>query len=167
MSQLFNRYATPLTTGLFLVSLMSGIALFFHIGLGGFHPMHEWLSMVLILPFVLHIWRNWRPFIAYFRHAPMLMALALSVLSAGWFLLPSDDEGRRGGPPQFAFAHLVLQSSPAELAPVLNTTPETLIAQLAAQGIPAAADQSLIEAASTAGKTEADLYPALSVSPGR
>ena len=32
MSQLFHRYATPLITGLFLVSLISGLALFWGIG---------------------------------------------------------------------------------------------------------------------------------------
>ncbi len=46
---MFSRYATPFITGLFLVSLISGIALFFHVGPGGFHGMHEWLSMLLIL----------------------------------------------------------------------------------------------------------------------
>ena len=64
MPTLFKTYATPLTTGLFLASLISGIALFFHIGPSGFHGMHEILSMVLILPFVLHLWRNWRPMVS-------------------------------------------------------------------------------------------------------
>ena len=67
MSKILSKYATPFTTGLFLVSLISGIALFFHFGPSAFHGMHEWLSMVLILPFVLHIWKNWRPFVCYFK----------------------------------------------------------------------------------------------------
>ena len=50
MPPVLYRYATPLITGLFLVSLISGLALFLHIGPGGLHPMHEWLSLVLILP---------------------------------------------------------------------------------------------------------------------
>jgi hypothetical protein len=62
MPSILSRYATPLITGLFIVSLVSGVALFFHLGSAWFHSMHEWLSMVLILPFVLHIWKNWRAF---------------------------------------------------------------------------------------------------------
>lgn len=62
MTGFLRRYATPFITSLFLVSLVSGIALFFHVGAGWFHEMHEWLSMVLILPFFLHVWKNWRPF---------------------------------------------------------------------------------------------------------
>ncbi len=46
MPAFLARYATPLTTGLFIVSLVSGIALFFHWGGAAFHGMHEWLSMV-------------------------------------------------------------------------------------------------------------------------
>jgi hypothetical protein len=46
MTDFLNRYATPFITGLFLVSLISGIALFFHVGGALFHGMHEWLSMV-------------------------------------------------------------------------------------------------------------------------
>ena len=64
MKSILYRYATPFTTGLFLVSLVSGVALFFHVGPAAFHGMHEWLSMVLILPFVLHMWRNWRPMLS-------------------------------------------------------------------------------------------------------
>ncbi|MGE8104358.1 DUF4405 domain-containing protein [Allorhizobium sp. NPDC080224] len=58
MPNILSRYATPFTTGLFLISLISGIALFFHLGTAAFREMHEWLSMVLILPFVLHLWKN-------------------------------------------------------------------------------------------------------------
>ncbi|MDT8871715.1 hypothetical protein RAA17_12975 [Komagataeibacter rhaeticus] len=35
-----------------------------------FHSMHTWLSMVLLLPFVLHVWRNWGQFMLYFRNPP-------------------------------------------------------------------------------------------------
>ena len=73
MQTFINRYATPLVTGLFLVSLISGVALFLHWGSGWFHGMHEWLSMVLILAFVLHLWKNWRPMTAYLRRAPMAL----------------------------------------------------------------------------------------------
>jgi len=82
MPTFLSRYATPFTTGLFMVSLVSGIALFFHFGTSAFREMHEWLSMVLILPFVLHIWKNWRPFLMYFKRPPMAIALGLS-LAAG------------------------------------------------------------------------------------
>lgn len=168
MISLFQRYATPLLTGFFLISLVSGIGLFFHIGPSGFHGLHEWLSMVLILPFVLHLWRNWRPMLGYFRRAPIWLALALSVAAATVFLLPSggDSAGRAGGPPQFQLAHLMLSHSASEVAPSLGLTAQTLGQRLRAAGFTLASpDQSLTEIARQSGKTEADLATALTTDP--
>lgn len=163
MTAFFQRYATPFITGLFVISLISGIALFFHIGPSGFHGMHEWLSMVMILPFVLHLWRNWRPMTNYFRHAPMVIALTLSLVAGAVFLVPqSSDSARAGGPPQFQLAHQVMSQPLADLAPALGTTPEALGAKLVEAGFvlgdPA---QSLTEMATASGKSEAELAAAL------
>ncbi|MBL4929700.1 DUF4405 domain-containing protein [Fuscibacter oryzae] len=165
MSRLFHTYATPLITGLFLVSLISGIALFFHIGPGGFHAMHEWLSMVLIVPFMLHIWKNWRPMTAYLRRAPMGYALVLSLGAALSFLYPTGSPGGAGGPPQFAFAEKALAATPAELAPALHVTTQALTDALAAQGIPAQPDTSLAKLATDAGKTNAQVLAVLNALP--
>lgn len=89
MSRLLQRTATPLVTGFFLVSLISGLALFFHVGAGTFHAMHEWLSLVLILPFGLHVWKNCRLMAAYLRGAPMLASLAVATLAALAFAWPA------------------------------------------------------------------------------
>ncbi len=165
MRIVLQRYATPFITGLFLVSLISGIALIFHIGPAGFHGLHEWLSMVLILPFALHLWKNWRPMLSYFRRAPMAVALVLSVLAS----LPFLTGGAQGGgrPPQFALARQVLSGSATELAPLLDTDPESLIAELGESGIIVRDPvQPLIEATVVAGKSETELA-ALLVGQGR
>lgn len=162
MPALLSRYATPFVTGLFLVSLLSGIALFFHWGPGALHPMHEWLSMVLIVPFVLHLQRNWRAFSGYFKRAPMAIALTVSVIAALAFFIPQKSGRGRVAPPQFVLAHRVLGASVAEIAPALSLSPEALSAHLASAGI-AAADPSasLLDLAAAAGKSEADLARAL------
>ena len=152
MPRLFQTYATPLITGLFLVSLISGIALFFHIGPGGFHAMHEWLSMVLIVPFVLHIWKNWRPMTAYFKHAPMVVALGLSVLACVPFFLSSDTGETRSGPPAFAFTAEAFTHSADELAPLLGKTGDEVRAELTTAGYAfASPDQPLSEVAAAKG----------------
>ncbi|WP_145111533.1 DUF4405 domain-containing protein [Cereibacter sediminicola] len=161
MSSVLGRYATPFITGLFLVSLISGIALFFHIGPGGFHGMHEWLSMVLILPFALHLWKNWRGFLNQFRRRPMGIALAASALAGALFLLPLGS-GEAGGPPPLAFSHKILANSASELAPLLGTTPEDVVARLTAAGIPVTdASQPLVDAIQASGKPEMQAIAAL------
>jgi len=134
MNDLSNRYATPFITGLFLVSLVSGVALFFHVGQSTFHEMHEILSMVLIVPFVLHVWKNWRSVTNYIKRAPMWIALAVSLVISIPFAIPSSGEGR-SGPPQFALAMAVMNAKIADVAPVFGTDGATLAAKLTEAGL--------------------------------
>lgn len=163
MSAALQRYATPLTTGLFLVSLISGIALFFHWGSQYFHGMHEWLSIVLIVPFVLHLWRNWRSFVSYFSHLPMGIAMAVSVVAALAFVLPAaTGEGRRGGPPQMALARLMLDATPEKVAPLMGVPADQLVAKLKSAGFAQAASTStLSEIAKASGQDDRSLIAAL------
>lgn len=117
MLSFISRYATPLTTGLFLISLISGIALFFHFGTGVFRGIHEWLSMVLMVPVVMHIWKNPRPFVSYFKRSPMALSL-IACLAAGfafaWPSLTGTGSGA-GGNPATAMVSLVAAATPVEV----------------------------------------------------
>ncbi len=161
MPAIVNRYAAPLITGLFLISLGTGIALFFHFGPAGFRPMHEWLSLVVILPFVLHIWKNWRAFMTYFRRAPMLVSLAGSALAGALFLLTISGEGA-GGPPQFVLAQKMLGGTVEQVAPLLGLTPADLTGRLTAAGFSVGDPEvSLHQIAASAGKSDSELAKTL------
>lgn len=159
MASLLLRYATPLITGLFLVSLISGVALFFHWGPGAFHGIHEWLSMVLILPFVLHLWKNWRPMTAYFKRAPMAIALGLSLVASLAFFIPlGSSNGQKGAPPQIAILQLISAAKPSQIAALVGRTEDEVIALLKERGFgAAAADRSMREIAQSSGKSDRDL----------
>lgn len=162
MGNVLRRYATPFISGLFLVSLISGIALFFHVGMRWFHGMHEWLSMVLILPFVLHIWRNWRACVGYFRKPAFAIASVISLLAALAFVVPNlgaeAQGGRRGGPPQMALGQLVINSTVAEVAPLLGMTTDALSDALIRAGYSLGAPSArLADIAVASGKTPTDL----------
>ncbi len=157
------RYATPLITGLFLVSLISGLGLFFHFGPSGFHSMHEILSLVLVVPFVLHLWKNWRAMITYFKHRPMIIGLALSAVTAGFFLIPTGNaEGGRPMPSQFAVAAQIMTQPLVEVAPIYDQTSDELTAALTAAGYTISSpDQSLSDIAAASGKADTDLQAVL------
>lgn len=152
MNSFINRYATPLVTGLFLVSAISGVALFFHWSSGTFHSMHEWLSMVLLVPFMLHIWKNWKALWCYVRRRTMLVALILSVLVALPFAA-TGLSGGAGGNPAFRVMPLMTQARLSDLAPVLGTTPETLVATLGQRGYAVQSpEQTLTAVAAASGR---------------
>lgn len=160
MKDILYRYATPTMTSLFVVSLISGVIIFFHIGPAWLHGVHEWLSLVLIIPFGLHMWRNWRPFLNYFKRAAMPLSLAAGVAAVAAFgLVPAGAEGERSGPPQFALAASMVAATPTIVAPVLGVTPDALVDRLKAAGFANAdATTPMKSMAEAAGKTTADVY---------
>lgn len=163
MKDALFRYATPAMTSLFVISLISGVIIFFHIGPSWLHGVHEWLSLLLIVPFVLHTWRNWRPFVSYFKRAAMPISLAVGVAAVAAFgIVPADAEGERSGPPQFALAATMVASTPAAVAPVLGVSPDVLVEKLKAAGFTDADAASPMKAvAEAAGKRPADVYKVL------
>jgi hypothetical protein len=166
MPTLFQRYATPFITGLFLVSLISGIALFFHYGSAYFHGMHEWLSMVLIAPFVLHIWKNWRPFLNYLKRPPMAIASGLSLAAAVAFAVPAMTEtAGAGGNPLVAVSQAITGSTVANVAPLFGHTPETLSAALQEKGLTVSSTETTIaDVAKASGIGERDMISYLASS---
>lgn len=164
MTQLFNRYATPLITGLFLVSLISGVALFLGVGQAYFHEMHEVLSMVLIAPFVLHIWKNWRALMNYFKRPPFYIAMVISLVAALAYVVPQigATQTGRSGPPQFALAGKMIAAPVSAVAPVLGLEADDMIGQLTAAGFTiTSADETLSDIAQASGKDTQAMASAL------
>lgn len=164
MISTLNKYATPTITTFFIVSLVSGLALFFHIGGQAWHGIHEWLSIVLILPFVLHMWKNWRPMVAYLKSTPMMIAfVAALAISVPFFLFDTQDAS--GGPPQFAFAEQIFRNDAAGLAPILGVSREEIVNQLEAAGFDMSSpDLALRDIAQRSGKNFFELSAALTFS---
>ncbi|AND70945.1 hypothetical protein ATSB10_34910 [Dyella thiooxydans] len=127
-----HRYGTPLTVGLFFVSAVSGVALFFHWSSATFHSMHEWLSMLLLAPFALHMIKNWKPLLAYARRRTLLVPLVLSLVVAVPFAL-SAGKGRAGNP-AFQAVALMTRASLDDLAPIVRVPAPDLLRQLQARG---------------------------------
>ncbi len=153
MNPVLSRWATPSITGLFVISLVSGIAIFFGVGRSYFTGMHEWLSMVLVVPFVLHLWKNWRPFVSYLKRPPMAVAGALSLAAALVFVVPAI-VSPSGPPPERALVQLLPSRTIAQVAPLFGHSGETLGAALAAGGLTVASpDDTLATVADASGAT--------------
>lgn len=165
MPTILSRYATPLMTGLFIVSLVSGVALFFHVGSAWFHSMHEILSMVLIAPFVLHLWKNWRPFLNYFKRRPMALSLAASTAAALVFVVPvmtAASSGAPGGRPEFALLR-AMQNAPLDtVAPIFGQDGNGLAEQLRAGGFMVASTTDTLDGiAKASGKSTTEIAAVL------
>lgn len=154
LNDFMHRYGTPLTAGLFTVSAVSGVALFFHWTPRTFHAMHEWLSMLLLAPFALHLAKNWKPLLAYARRKTLLVPLVLSLVVAVPFAL-STGKGRPGNPAIQTVA-LLTQASLADIAPVLQATPDELLQHLQQKGYKAVATSDTVAAIAAASQANAN-----------
>ncbi len=151
LKYVINRLATPLTAGLFLVSLVSGVALFLHVAQGTFHEMHEWLSMLLVLPFILHLVKNWNGLMGYRRYHTLIIPILICVIIAIPFAwMGSGKSG--GGNANGRIARVLTQSSLTTLAPVFKTTPQDLAAHLTQAGYTVTSnDETINDIATAAG----------------
>ena len=133
MNKFLNQISTPLTFALFAISAVSGAALFFHWQPRAFHSMHEWLSMVLLAPFVFHMWKNWRPFMVYVKRGALIAPLVVSIVAAAAFAWSAGAGGGRGPGPRASgqAIEMLTHAALGDLAPVLGVSDEEMQAQLA------------------------------------
>jgi asparagine N-glycosylation enzyme membrane subunit Stt3 len=153
-----RTHGTTCTIVLFAVSAVSGAALFFHIGSAAFHGMHEWLSMLLVLPVALHLWRNWNGFRTYLKRRTLIVPAVLGIAASLVFAWPAMTATGTGGNPMRAALSAIEGGTIAEVAPLFDLSPTALAERLISKGYrlgdeldPAAA--TLGEIARASGKT--------------
>ena len=162
---------TSFTFWLFLVSAVSGVALFFHFEGQLFRSMHEWLSLVLLLPVVVHIVRNWRQLLGYFRKAPVYGAGIVAIVAALVFAWPALTAGETGqqqrrGPPVNRDAQAIItqvgDAPVSTVAAIYGQPVDMFVQKLGALGVPVSDPaQPIGTTISAAGKDVTDTLSAL------
>lgn len=154
------RYATPLTTWLFMISLVSGVALFFGVGNQYFREMHEILSMFLIVPFGLHVWRNWRTLVSYFRRSAMWVSTVVCLVAAGAFAYEGAGASS-GANPRMAAFNALNNASVSALAALARTDEATISERFKAIGVEVkSAEDTVAGLAQASGRDSFDLLSA-------
>jgi Domain of unknown function (DUF4405) len=136
-------WATPLTVATTLVTLVTGVLLFFHWSPGLTRVSHEWIGMIMVLAVAAHLVLNYRAFFTYFKRPVGLTLMAIgAVAMAGTLLLSSGEAG--GGPNGFRAAMGAMSTAKIEtLAELSGKDLDTVLAGLSAAGYPAEAGQTL------------------------
>ncbi|WP_319825651.1 DUF4405 domain-containing protein [Thalassovita sp.] len=135
-----RKYATPLTMGTFALMAVTGTLLFFHANTMLNKVAHEWIGLAMVAAVGLHVAVNWRAFTQYFKRPVAMGVMGVFVLALGLSFLPA---GKQGGRPEFAALRIVVTAPVADLAPMLGTDAQGVIALLDAQDILADPGQSL------------------------
>jgi hypothetical protein len=138
-------WITPITTGAFLLTAVTGVLLFFHAATGLNKAVHEWLSWVFLAGAVLHLALNFAAFKKYLTQRKGQVLLGSFILLLALSFVPLGEEHdekhkRPYVPPIKALAQAPLTT----LALVAQASPEQLRERLSNEGITVDSDQQSI-----------------------
>lgn len=140
-----REWITPITTGAFLLTAVTGVLLFFHAGTGLNKEAHEWLSWIFLAGAVLHLAINFNAFKKYLSERRGQVVLGIFVLLLVLSFVPvgkaHHKHERSYVPPIRALAQAPLTT----LAQVAQTSPEQLLERLAGAGFSASSDTQSIK----------------------
>lgn len=138
-----REWITPITTGAFLLTAVTGVLLFFHAATGLNKAVHEWLSWVFLIGAILHLALNFAPFKNYLmqRKGQVLMGSFVLLLALSFFPIGGEEHH---APPFVPPVRALAQAPLTILAEVAQTSPEQLRNHLASAGIAVDSDQQSI-----------------------
>ena len=137
MKQHFRNWATPLATGMFIISAVTGVLLFFHIDIGQARFVHKWQSWVLVAGAVFHTAANWSGFKRHFTHRTGIAIIGISLLVTLMTVSPffgSDEKGKKRVT-AMASMKILQESQLSTVASLIGQPPDWLQAKLEERGI--------------------------------
>ncbi|NTV60272.1 MAG: DUF4405 domain-containing protein [Chlorobiaceae bacterium] len=165
MKAVVKTLATPLVSGAFVISAVTGLLLFFDFEIGLVEPAHKWLSWLLLSGILLHLVLHWKQFTGYLSSKPATAVIGTGVLVALLSVYPGfGEKENEGGKEQLGklSAYALSSSSLETLALVMKNSPENLVAELGKTGIIVKDPASTIqEIAKQNGKNDKELLVAL------
>jgi hypothetical protein len=165
MKAVLKTLVTPLVSGAFVISAVTGLLLFFDVEIGLVEPAHKWLSWLLLSGILLHLVLHWKQFAGYLSSKPALAVISTGVVVALLSVYPGfGEKENEGGKEQLGkiSANVLSSSSLETLALVMKNSPENLVVELGKTGIIVKDPASTIqEIARQNGKNDKDLLVAL------
>lgn len=133
----WRKWLTPLLSGLFLLSAITGVLMFLHVASKQARVSHEWLSWALVAVAALHVVLNWKSLLVSLRPTVAkvtLGAFALFTLVAA--AMPLDQGGGGVSPGQSRAATEAVMSAPlGRVAALVDTDAAQLRQKLEARGL--------------------------------
>ena len=124
-----REWITPITTGAFLLTAVTGVLLFFHADTGLNKAVHEWLSWIFLAGAVLHLIVNFTAFKKYLTQRRGQVLLGVFVLILALSFAPVG--GHHDHKPPFVPPIEALARAPlTTLAQVARISPEQLRGRL-------------------------------------
>lgn len=133
-------WATPLVSGAFLLSSVTGILIFFHLDTGLNKTAHEWLGWALVAGAGFHLTSNFSAFKKRLQQPVTKIIIGLFATILLLSFIPV--KGKEDSPSRVALEALIY-SPLSVVAQVARKDTDILISDLKAEGLMITADQSI------------------------
>jgi len=121
-----RKWSTPLIIGSYLITGISGVMLFFHLGESLIKEAHEWIGILFVAGALLHITNHWTPFKRYFSK-PLAQGVMATALVAGTLFVGASALESEGGSPVRAVMHSVEKAPLSVVAQLQQRDEEELV----------------------------------------
>lgn len=96
-----RSWISPITAVCFVVLAVTGLIMFFHVRVPGFHVLHEMVGILFCVVGAWHLVLNWKALMKYCGSRAGIVALAATALVGALLLAGGvnhdQEEGRHGG----------------------------------------------------------------------
>ena len=86
----------PLMMITFIIVGLTGILMLLHLDLRGIKHVHEWMSVVFLILCIVHLFLNWRAFLAHLKNGPVLLSVIGICLLSALLFFSAGDKGKDG-----------------------------------------------------------------------
>lgn len=147
MMKSLRPWATPLTVATTLVTLVTGVLLFFHLAPGLTRVSHEWIGMIMVIAVAAHLLLNYRAFFTYFKRPIGLAIIGLGAVAMVLSLVFSPASTGEG-PSGMRAALMAMNSARIEtLADLAGQDEAMVLEKLGAAGFDAAPESKVSDLA--------------------
>lgn len=148
-----QKHATAATIGLFAITGITGLLLFFHLGASFFKGIHEWLGVLFVIASVFHVVRNGRAFLRLMARPRTLVVCGMALaVSAVMLVGAGSQQQTAGGDPVRSIMTTMAKASVSEVAVLLHEPADAVVARLQGAGAAGAnATQSLSQISEQSG----------------
>lgn len=150
-----QKIVTSMVIGLFLISSISGLVLFFDVSLGGVRATHEWLSILLFVMILAHAYTHKKVFLKYFTKTKFIPMVTGVILGLIVFLFSFKDKYAAE-----EIFNLTVNLSLSTVSEIFSLTPEEAKQSLEIKGFSVSLEQTLVDISNENNK---DIYDVIDI----
>ena len=139
---------SALLSVIFLVISITGILMYFKIRMFSIQTLHIWLGFAFVLAGCLHLFKNWRGFLSYFKKRSTFLSIAFGVFVIISFIaVPLINPHEKSVSPRNQLFKVMMGTPLFQVADFMDLDADRMVKALADEQITASKKQSILEIA--------------------